>query len=414
MFINDLTEAIKNSGIGVKYGELIISLLLYADDVALLAESESDLQKLINITYQWCSKWKTNVNITKSNVVHYQKANGTRTNFKFTYGNETLDTVSKYKYLGCFLSESLDFTVTAESLASAAGRALGGLITKFRHHNGLSFKVFAKLYNMCVIPIMNYCSGVWGVKHYQACDNISNRAIRSFLGVHRFASLPAIYGDTGWIPSHVTRKLDVLRLWNRLTCMDEHRLTKLVFLEDFNNEKKGWCNDIKKIFEDIDAMHQYNNMVPVNLSSARTAFIIQQKEQWNKDIKSQDKLRTYRTFKSEFGLETYVQCDLSRSERSLIAQLRCGILPLAIETGRYTQPRKTPVDERLCTICKTGAVESETHFIFDCEVYRKERSLIITDNMKTFAEFISKSKTIKKCARYLTTIFNIRKYFIYK
>ena len=45
------------------------------------------------------------------------------------------------------------------------------------------------------------------------------------------------------------------------------------------------------------------------------------------------KLRTYRLFKTEPGLEDYTK--LSRQDRRLIVELRCGVLPLRIETGRW-------------------------------------------------------------------------------
>ena len=58
--------------------------------------------------------------------------------------------------------------------------------------------------------------------------------------------------------------------------------------------------------------------------------------------------------------------NLSRSLRSYIAQIRCGVLPLHIETGRY---RNLKVEERLCKVCDSQSVENELHFIFDCEAY---------------------------------------------
>lgn len=45
------------------------------------------------------------------------------------------------------------------------------------------------------------------------------------------------------------------------------------------------------------------------------------------------KLRTHVTFKTSFKLGKYVQLNLNRHERSVLAQFRTGILPLRIETG---------------------------------------------------------------------------------
>ena len=71
IFINDLAIEIKHSNIGVKLDEnLAINILLYADDIVLLAENEQDLQSLIFIVECWCKKWRLEVNLTKTNIMH--------------------------------------------------------------------------------------------------------------------------------------------------------------------------------------------------------------------------------------------------------------------------------------------------------------------------------------------------------
>ena len=44
-------------------------------------------------------------------------------------------------------------------------------------------------------------------------------------------------------------------------------------------------------------------------------------------------------------------CNLSKSKRSLLAQLRLGVLPLAIETGRYTGKS---IELRVCVVCDSN------------------------------------------------------------
>ena len=48
------------------------------------------------------------------------------------------------------------------------------------------------------------------------------------------------------------------------------------------------------------------------------------------------KLRSYILFKDDYMVETFILKNISRCRRSLISQCRSGILPLEIETGRYT------------------------------------------------------------------------------
>ena len=54
---------------------------------------------------------------------------------------------------------------------------------------------------------------------------------------------------------------------------------------------------------------------------------------------SKPKLRTYVQLKVTFGVENYVSMNISKYKRSLYAQFRCGILPIAIETGRFKNIR---------------------------------------------------------------------------
>ncbi len=106
---------------------MIIALLLYADDLALMAESEEDLQSLLNILEKWCKQWRMRVNIKKTKMVHFRTKTQPRTDFNFMFNNEIVACVDKYKYLGIILDEYLDFNITAPVLASSASRALGSI-----------------------------------------------------------------------------------------------------------------------------------------------------------------------------------------------------------------------------------------------------------------------------------------------
>ena len=74
IFINDLAEEIKASGVGLELdSDTFLNILLYADDIVLLAKNEEDLQFLLNIVETWCKKWRLEVNLTKTNIVHVRQ-----------------------------------------------------------------------------------------------------------------------------------------------------------------------------------------------------------------------------------------------------------------------------------------------------------------------------------------------------
>ncbi len=78
------------------------------------------------------------------------------------------------------------------------------------------------------------------------------------------------------------------------------------------------------------------------------------------------KLRIYITFKDNYCTETYVKECLPRTERSLIAQIRFGILPFHIETECF---RSLNHEERTCKICNSQEIEDEFYFIIYCNAY---------------------------------------------
>ena len=120
--------------------------MLYADDVVLLAEIETDLQSMLNVLGNWCNTNKLSINPSKSNIVHFRNPSKTRSNFVFKNNDETVEYAFNYKYLGLVLSEHLDYALTAKVVSQSANRALGLLIAKTKACCGLQYDAFTKLY----------------------------------------------------------------------------------------------------------------------------------------------------------------------------------------------------------------------------------------------------------------------------
>ena len=70
--------------------------------------------------------------------------------------------------------------------------------------------------------------------------------------------------------------------------------------------------------------------------------------------------------------------DLRKRERFILCQFRTGVLPLHIETGRYTG---LPADQRLYSLCTTKEpdIEDEKHFLLNCDLYNDSRLHKISD-----------------------------------
>ena len=191
MLINDLAVGVKELHCGIDIGNVGISLLLYADDIVLLAPSEEMLQTQLNFVSDWCTKWKMSVNEEKTQVMHFKPRRYARSNFQWCYGNNQLETVKTYKYLGVMLHEHMDFSIAANSLSGAGSRAMGALRYKLKSPRECRY---TKLYITCICHIIDYSAGIWGFKNYAEPKMVQRRAIRFYLGVYRHATNCVVEG----------------------------------------------------------------------------------------------------------------------------------------------------------------------------------------------------------------------------
>ena len=206
------------------------------------------------------------------------------------------------------------------------------------------------------------------MKNFSKPNLIQNRAMRIFIGVHRFAPVAGLEGDMAWMSPQYRRWLSMLRLWNRLVCMDTDRLTKRTFDYLYTASLNGcinWCNDVFNILVDFDLQSAFDNKCTVNIDDCKAILANKQKDKWLQAIQNEPKLRFYALFKEYFDAEKYVKINFDSSERSVLAQIRFGTLPLHIETGRFSN---TKLEDRKCYFCDLDKVEDEYQFLFECEV----------------------------------------------
>ena len=102
----------------------------------------------------------------------------------------------------------------------------------------------------------------------------------------------------------------------------------------------------------------------------------------------------------------YVSLKLERNYRSLLAQLRLGILPLRLETERIKNEK---VHERICLVCCDNLVEDEKHFLFHCKAYSSERDAFFAKIINSYYDFDNLNFDEK-----LVYLFNDRPYVLAK
>ena len=444
IFINDLASEIKELNIGIDLNidggpnMDIFSILLYADDIVCLAETENELQSILFIVEIWCKKWRLEVNLTKTNILHIRNQRKHQSKFTFLFDMRPVPYCTFYKYLGVNINEFLDFQFTVQKHSDSAGRALGAIITKMIKNNGFPYNVYSLLYNACVTSVADYSGPVTGYQKYDSSLKVHLRAIRAFIGVPKNACSVGILSEVDLLLPQYRTNIQMVRQYHRMICMDENKLTKQIYNWDRKlndrNLVNSWSNEIKLIFDKCNLLPIFESNFPFDLQqiipTMKSTFTSMQNEYLSTECAQKPKLRTFNLFKNFQEQPAYITKPLSFHQRRSIAKTRLGCLPLRLETGRYSIPR-IPEVERKCLVCRSQnqlvmingtdlePVENETHFLFSCEAYNVERALWFSKMTlpNDFHTLPANSKlqsvlndpcNVKFTAQYITNSFNMR------
>ncbi len=148
-------------------------------------------------------------------------------------------------------------------MADAANRSMGSVINKYKSMNGLGYYTYTRLFQI---------DEVCCYKRFHHIDAIQNKAIRIFLGIHKFVSIDAINGDMGWTTSCERCKINMVRFWNRLMSLNNTRLPKVILIWDSKCRGNTWSLNIQSIFNEIDQENVVASNLQVSINNCWALF----------------------------------------------------------------------------------------------------------------------------------------------
>jgi hypothetical protein len=379
-----------------------IGCLMYADDIVLLSESAEGIQYSIDLLQEYCKKWHLTVNLNKTKVIVFNKGGRLYTENIFKYNESTIETVKNYPYLGIIISANGGLHDAQNALKDKGLKAMHSIIkdtTECRPSLAL------KLFDSLIRPVLNYGCEVWAPSILNGlnesnfitlCDKsgvekVMLKFAKFYLGVHKNATNVAVRGELGLYPNIITQMKPTVKYLVRLFKMPKESLAynslmECLYLNDSNC--KNWLTGIKALLVSYDARIANDIGSIVHIKNIEILIFDHFKrmytEQWKCTLNKGDnsgsrgnKLSTYKEFKENFELETYLLNIKNKQVRSSLTKLRISAHTLKIEMGRYHKPEKIPVERRLCEEC--NEVENEYHFVMNCSMYTNLRDIFFID-----------------------------------
>ncbi len=412
IYINELAVLLKQSTApGLTLQDQNIKLLLYADDLVLLSSTPQGLQQHLDLLDNYCQNWALAVNLKKTNIMVFQnKPRCQEHRYRFSLGSTALEHTMQYTYLGLIITASGNFSVAVNALKDKARRALYAIKKKFQNIE-IPLTIWCKIFDSVIQPIALYGSEVWGPlsdQSYTRWDRHPTEALHTefckmILKLQRKTPNNACRVELGRFPLIINMHKRSLKFWMHLKSSPTESLhLKALQTQELNPEKSPLSQLVLRLTNRTNSTNtnQSQTSTASHLNIKINQIIKQSKntylENWDQETKTKSKLQFYRTLKSNYELEDYLQSVRDTKQRRILTKYRLSEHRLAIETGRH---RKSwlPREQRVCVHCETGEIETEIQFLLQCHKYISIRNIYfnkLTNFIKNFTA-ISETDQIK-------------------
>ena len=365
-----------------------LSLLLYADDIVVLADSVKDLQRMMKAVEGFCRRWRLQVNMSKTKVVEFG-ARGVG-KVKVLWKGEELEEVAEYKYLGMLVEKGGRWKKTKEKMLRKARRAAALAWNMAVRGGDMSVKGMSNIWTALIRPHLEYGAEILNSHTdfvWEEAEKVARKVGRRVLKCGPSLPNDAILGELGWMTMRGRRMLLRLSYWGKILQMDGGRWVKKVYEQGrtrlgANARANTWCNLTRKWLVQLGLLDEWQQQAvgPAWQEKLRAKIEDHEARNWRQRVVKNAKLEEYAKWKPKPELEQYLQ-HKNVHQRRLWTKLRGGCLELRIETGRWERVsvggRQVAVPRHLrkCKLC-FGELEDARHVLFRCPTYRVQRAVM--------------------------------------
>ena len=355
-----------------------IFALLFADDIVLLSLTPIGLQTQINNLKQASESLGLIVNLQKSKIVAFRKGGFLGKQEKWFFGNEPIEVVNNYKYLGYTMTTKLSIEIP---LSEFAGRAKSKVISIFKTLYKLGKvepDIFFKLFDAQVKPMMLYAAEIWGLASTETLNTIEKVhmfACKKLLGVTPRTPSALVQAELNRHPIIIDAQIKSVKYWSKLLQLDINRLPRQAYERELREKNKpdNWTEKLKNLLSLNGYAYVWNNggtpFMKSFCKSLKQRLVDQFWQNWHSNLETSDRYDMYRTIKLDHKQEGYVHTLTISKFRKAFARIRLGILDL-----RYNERFLRPYSSTHCVFCGPQIVENEHHFLLECPMYSEIRS----------------------------------------
>ena len=220
-----------------------INYLMFADDLAIIAETPGELQSAITALEKYCFANGLKVNTSKTKCMAFYR--GRPPNCAFTLGKDSLEVVNTFTYLGFHLTTQLSFSAHLDAITTKANSRCGTLMSRLPLRS-LPIDLVLEVYSCFVLPIFRYGISLWLTSCSDSSRNAANSSftkfLKSYLGIPFYSNNSITHFLTGTCPLMIT-----------LENIAPHTLGSLIFPPELHGHQLSFLkiNDDVKTYDPI-------------------------------------------------------------------------------------------------------------------------------------------------------------------
>ena len=258
--------------------------LLFADDCALNASSETEMQTIVDKFSAACTDFGLTVS-TKKTEVMFQPAPGTPYCEPCIHINgKKLNAVEKFTYLGSTLSRHITIDAEVDVRLAKASAAFGRLNENVWNRKGITTKTKIKIYKAIVLTTLLYGCETWTVyqRHARKLNHFHTTCLRRLLGVKWQDKVPdtEILQRAEQTSVHTMLMKAQLRWTGHVIRMPDHRLPKKLLYCELEQGKRYQGRPKKRFKDSLKTA-----LKAFNIDTEKVREAAENREEWRSTVR---------------------------------------------------------------------------------------------------------------------------------
>ena len=329
-------------------------ILLHADDCLILSTNRDIFEEKFRCLEEYCIENSIRLQPLKCSFITFNGGEKKDIILK----NGMIKHVNEVVYLGSIITADSGVTKNVISEIRKREKYFNKFYSFLRENFNAPFSVKETVLEACVSSAVLYNCETWGNADVRNLEILYRKALKYMLGIRKTVCNEFIYVELGkpTLTSIILRRQFIFFkncIEDKDWPLQRHIIRQAV---DVNCP---YINHYKKLISDYT---NADEIIENSLREMKSSII---KKAENQKTRYISYLQVNPTLSRPSIYSFYVPTSMLQKT----SQLRLISHNLKIELGRHTRPT-TPVDERIC-FC--GGIETETHFILDCELYHHIR-----------------------------------------